>query len=133
MAKAPIKCSIITPERQVLETEVTSVIIPSHDGQTGILENRAPLLCELGTGVLTVETADDGKKQFFVDGGFSQVIKNEVIVLTERAADADDLVRADAEKALIEAEQMTAQDEAAGLQRSRAIARAETQLKLAKH
>ena len=133
MAKAPIKCSIVTPEGQVLETEATSVIIPAHDGQTGILENRAPLLCELGTGVLTVQTADDGTKQFFVDGGFSQVLKNEVVVLTERAADVDDIVRADAEKALADAEQMPMPNEAATEQRNRAIARAKTQLKLAKH
>ena len=82
-----IKCSVITPERQVLDTAATQVIIPAHDGLIGILFNRAPLLCELGKGTLRINTVGEGEKQIPIDGGFAQVLDNEVIVLTERAGE----------------------------------------------
>jgi len=130
MAKA-LHCSVITPERQVFDADATSVVIPAHDGLVGILDGRAPLLCELGTGVLRVDAAGSGARQFFVDGGFAQVLNNEVIVLSERAAAAEDISRAEAAKALEAAEGMPARDEAATAARNRAIAGAKTRLKLA--
>ncbi len=125
-------CSVITPEEQVLEARATSVVIPAHDGQIGILENRAPLLCELGTGVLRIDTTSEGPKEFFVDGGFAQVLDNNVMVLTERAVAAEDLDRVAARQALAEAEQMPLTDLACVAARNKAIARAKTQLRLAK-
>ncbi|MBN2562425.1 MAG: ATP synthase F1 subunit epsilon [Phycisphaerae bacterium] len=133
MAKeSSLQCSVITPEEQVLETTATAVVIPAHDGLIGILKDRAPLLCELGTGVLRVDTTDQGSREFCVDGGFAQVLNNEVIVLTERAAAAEDIVRADVEKALAEAEKMPMDGEQALKDRRRAIDRARTQLRIAR-
>jgi F-type H+-transporting ATPase subunit epsilon len=129
---APIHCSIITPERQVFDARATAVVIPAHDGLTGILRDRAPLLCELGTGVLRVDTETGESREFYVDGGFAQVLNNEVTVLTERSAAGDDLSRAEAQKALAAAEQMPAVDEAALAARRRAIARAKAQLRIAR-
>jgi hypothetical protein len=54
-----------------------------------------------------------------------------VIVLTEHAAAAEDIVRAEAEKALAEAEQMPTKDIDAVEARSKAIDRAKTQLRMA--
>ncbi len=130
-APAPIQCSIITPEAQLLDAKASAVVIPAHDGQIGILENRAPLLCELGTGVMRVDTPDQGPRVFYVDGGFAQVLDNEVIVLTERAAAAADIVRAEAQEALTAAEQMPLLGAEALQARNRAIARAKAQLRIA--
>lgn len=80
-----IHCSVITPEQQVLDANATAVVIPAHDGQVGILFNRAPLLCELGKGTLRIDTVDEGQKKVRISGGFAQVLNNEVTVLTERA------------------------------------------------
>ncbi|MFQ5424029.1 MAG: ATP synthase F1 subunit epsilon, partial [Phycisphaerae bacterium] len=123
----PIQCSVITPEEQVLETQASSIVIPAHDGQIGILKDRAPLLCELGIGILHVD-AD----AFFVDGGFAQVLDNRVTLLTERSAAADQIDRADAEKALAEAEGMAAADERSAEARRKAIQRAKVKLELAR-
>jgi len=123
----PIQCSVITPEEQVLETQASSIVIPAHDGQIGILKDRAPLLCELGIGVLRVDSDD-----YFVDGGFAQVLDNRVTLLTERSAPAGQIDRADAEKALSEAERMTAADERSAEARRKAIQRAKVKLQLAR-
>ena len=133
MAKsATVHCSVITPEEQVLDTNATSVVIPAHDGRIGILTDRAPLLCELGIGVLKVDTVDHGERFFYVDGGFAQVLNNEVTILTERAAAAENVSRSDAQKALAEAEQMPGGTLQAREARDRAMQRAKTQIHIAK-
>ncbi|MFQ5410985.1 MAG: F0F1 ATP synthase subunit epsilon [Phycisphaerae bacterium] len=84
--KTDIHCSVITPEEQVLETTADQVIIPAHDGKIGILNMRAPLLCELGQGTLRIDTTEAGQKSVEISGGFAQVLHNEVIILTETAS-----------------------------------------------
>lgn len=130
--KGPIECSVITPERQVLSTSATAVVFPAHDGLVGILNGRAPLLCELGTGVLRVDSTEGGTKEVFIDAGFAQVLNNEVTILTERAELAENISRSAAEKALSEAEALPAHDEASVGARQKAIARAKTQVSIAK-
>ena len=46
------QCVIVTPEAQVFDESVTQAIVPAHDGQIGILTDRAPLLVKLGVGAL---------------------------------------------------------------------------------
>ncbi len=75
---------VITPEHQVLEQPVDSVVIPAHDGELGVLRNRSPLMCELGIGQLRY-TAAGRTQRMFIDGGFAQVLDNQVTVLTNRA------------------------------------------------
>ena len=55
---ASFHCSVVTPERVVLETEARFVALPAHDGEVGILPGRAPLLVALGVGRLRVQSAD---------------------------------------------------------------------------
>ncbi len=133
MSADAIHCSVITPERQVVDTTATSVIIPAHDGQIGILPGRAPLLCKLGIGVLKMETTGEGTKELYVDGGFAQVLNDNVIVLTERAAEGKDISKADAEKSLAAAESMPAHTEDEVAARQLAIERAKTRIKVAQN
>lgn len=130
--EAPIDCSVITPEKQVLSTPASAVVFPAHDGLVGILQDRAPLLCELGTGVMRVDVPGGPSKQVFIDAGFAQVLDNQVTILTERAALAEDIHRADAEKELAAAERMPTSDEASIAERQKAIERAKAQISIAK-
>ena len=77
-------CQLITPEAMVLDAEAQSVVLSAHDGQMGILRDRAPLLCKLGIGELRVTTAERTQR-YYVDGGFAHVLGNQVTVLTQQA------------------------------------------------
>lgn len=77
-------CSVVTPEQAVLECEATFVALPAHDGEIGILFNRAPLLCRLGSGQLRVESAEE-KRVLYVAGGFAEMVANRLTILTEEA------------------------------------------------
>ncbi|HYU35435.1 MAG TPA: ATP synthase F1 subunit epsilon [Thermoanaerobaculia bacterium] len=98
MATNTFHCSVITPERAVLEADATFVAFPAHDGEVGILKNHAPLLYKLGVGVLRVKTAE-GEQAFFVDGGFAQMVENRLTLLTEQARPVAEVDRAAAERA----------------------------------
>lgn len=129
--KGGIRCTIITPDRRVLDTQVSSVVIPAHDGQIGILRGRAPLVCRLGIGVLKLQSAPgEAERRYYIDGGFAQVRDDNVTVLTQAAMEPGQVDRAAAEAALRSAIEMKIPDEAAYVARNSAIARAKTQLML---
>ena len=72
MAEDTFHCSVVTPERAVLECDAVSAVFPAWDGEIGILPGRAPLLCRLGLGILRAKTAEE-THLFFIDGGFAQI------------------------------------------------------------
>ncbi len=120
-------CSVVTPERAVLECDASSAVFPAHDGEIGILPQRSALLCRLGTGVLRV-TSEGGERKFFIDGGFAQMVDNKLTLLTEQARGTDEVALDAARQALEEARAMPVED---GYdQRQAAIERARAQLKL---
>ena len=123
-------CSVITPERAVLEADATFVAFPAHDGEVGILPGRAPLLFKMGIGSLRVETPE-GNREFFVDGGFAQMVENRLTLLTEQAKAVEEIDPAAAERALAEAREMPMVTEAEFAARQRAVSRAETQIRMA--
>lgn len=132
MAKATtFQCSVVTPEKIVLDTPATFVAFPAHDGEVGVLMNRAPLVCRMGIGTLRIESPQ-GNHTFFVDGGFAQVVDNRLTLLTEQAKKQQDISAPNAEKAMVEARALPAKSEEAFAKRQRAVKRAQVQLKLAK-
>jgi F-type H+-transporting ATPase subunit epsilon len=95
----------------------------------GVLTHRAPLVCKLGIGTLRVEAPEE-THVMFIDGGFAQVVRNRLTILTEQARNPEDLDAAAAEHALAEARAMKITDEASLAARDAAIKRAKVQLKL---
>jgi F-type H+-transporting ATPase subunit epsilon len=75
---------IATPERQLVDENVVRVEIPGKDGYLGILPQHAPLLSELGAGVLSY-SSDSQDKLLAINGGFLEVLDDEVRVLAEHA------------------------------------------------
>lgn len=82
-----LKVSVISPESVLFEGEVSSVVAPAYDGEVGILENHAPMMTLLGSGVLRLGAAASEKK-FAIEGGFLQVVENNVRIVTEKASAA---------------------------------------------
>ena len=130
MAKeSTFRCSVITPEAAVLEADVTSVVFPAHDGQIGILRDRAPLLCKLGIGELRADMPK-GSRRFFIDGGFAQVVHNNLIILTQEAVPAEKLDAETARTELADAIAVSAPTLETQEKRSRDQARARAKLRI---
>ena len=75
--------SVISPEASLYEGDATSVVAPAFDGEVGILTGHAPMMTLLGKGELRVEGGAGGRS-FSIEGGFLQVVNNQVRVVTER-------------------------------------------------
>ncbi|MEX1024943.1 MAG: F0F1 ATP synthase subunit epsilon [Planctomycetota bacterium] len=89
---------IITPERIVLDTVVSSVKIPGVDGLIGILPRHAPMVAALDIGML--HYAVDGKDQaIFVSGGFAEVRNDTVRVVSEAGERPEEIDEERARKA----------------------------------
>ncbi|HEX8339821.1 MAG TPA: F0F1 ATP synthase subunit epsilon [Tepidisphaeraceae bacterium] len=79
------RCVIVTPESQVLDQSATQVILPAHDGQMGILTDRAPVLVKLGKGHLSIDIEGGRRQTFAVRGGVAQMKDNVLTVATTEA------------------------------------------------
>jgi F-type H+-transporting ATPase subunit epsilon len=77
--------SVISPERVLYEGQARGVVAPAFDGEVGILPSHAPMMTLLGRGVLRVDGGEGGQLRFRVEGGFLQVVQDQVRVVTERA------------------------------------------------
>jgi F-type H+-transporting ATPase subunit epsilon len=85
-----LNVTVVTPETTVFEEPAEFVALPLFDGELGVAVNHSPMIGRLGFGELRVRSAG-GTKSFYVDGGFVEVAKNNVSVLTNRAVPADQL------------------------------------------
>lgn len=121
--------AVVTPEQKALEAEVTFVALPAHDGEIGIMRNRAPLLVRLAPGALRADT-DGGPRTLYIDGGFAEMADNRLTVLTEAAIRPEELDAEAVELELAEARALKIPDEAAFAERQRALQRARVQRKL---
>ena len=92
--------SVLTPDNEIFYGNITSVKVPSIDGQFQVLNNHAPIVAAMGNGTVEIVTGDgeysvyndetnsmdkateNGKRiGFTVTGGFIEVLNNEVSLL----------------------------------------------------
>jgi F-type H+-transporting ATPase subunit epsilon len=81
---------VATPERLLVDEQVTEAELPGKNGYLGVLPGHAPLLSALGAGVLTYSTGG-GQEVLAIDGGFVEVQGDHVRVLAEHAEYARDI------------------------------------------
>lgn len=126
---ATFQCSVVTPERAILECDAKFVALPAWDGEVGVLRNRAPLLCRLGIGALRIETPGENHL-LYVDGGFAEMAENKLTILTSAARLPDELDATEIAKIRESAQGMEVRDEASFKARQDALQRARVQQKL---
>ena len=119
-----LHCSVITPEREVVDAEAQEVMLPMHDGLVGVLPGHAPFLFILGTGLLRYRDPQKREHAVFIDRGFGHVRENEVSILTTDAVTKEDLDSSKAETQLREARAMPTSTIEEVQSRSEAIQRA---------
>jgi F-type H+-transporting ATPase subunit epsilon len=85
-----IELEVVTPERHVLSDSVQSLEIPGKDGYLGILPGHAPLITELGIGILTYHKGAE-VRYLTVIHGYAEVLPDRVIVLAELSERAEEI------------------------------------------
>lgn len=130
MAKK-LQCTVVTPERKAVDQAADFVALPLYDGEIGISPDHAPLIGRLGYGEMRFRQ-DGTVSRFYVDGGFVQVVGNQVTVLTAQAIPADQVDEVAAQEQLEAAQQQPATTPEQLQIRDRSVAQARGQLRVAR-
>lgn len=95
------------------DEDVYEVVLPTADGEIGVLQDHMPLVSVAKTGVIMVrrdpKTADSQREFFATNGGVIEVSDNTLRVLVDEADHADEVNEAEAQKALERAQKMKAE------------------------
>lgn len=99
----PLTLEIVTPDARVYSDTIDSVVIPTVEGEVGILPGHIPLLTQVEHGELRVTK---GAETLFlaISGGFAEIEGNRVHVLAENAISEEKIDEKAVEEALRRAE-----------------------------
>ncbi len=98
------KIRLISPEGVKYEGEADEAVLPTQNGEIGILANHEPLVALLKPGEIRLK--DGGKEHFLATyGGVVKVANNVVEVLAESATFVDELDQIKINEARVRAEQ----------------------------
>lgn len=73
---------IVTPERKILSTQASELVIPGSEGYFGVLPGHAPLLAKLGVGEVSYKDAT-GTHYLAAADGVVEVLPDRVTVLAQ--------------------------------------------------
>jgi F-type H+-transporting ATPase subunit epsilon len=95
------------------DEDVYEVILPTLDGEIGVLQDHMPLVSVAKTGAIIVRRNpkdSDAQREFFAtNGGAIEVSDNTLRVLVDEADHADEINEAEVQKALERAQKMKAE------------------------
>jgi F-type H+-transporting ATPase subunit epsilon len=95
------------------DEDVYEVILPTLDGEIGVLQDHMPLVSVAKSGAIAVRRNakdSDAQREFFAtNGGAIEVSDNTLRVLVDEADHADEINEAEVQKALERAQKMKAE------------------------
>ena len=94
---------IITPNSSILKTQALEAIIPSYEGERGILKDHISLITFLRPGFIKI--INESEKKYFVEEGTVEFSDNNLLILTSTVKIIDDLEASFIEKSIKKAEE----------------------------
>ena len=86
------KIEIVSPEKKIFFDEnVTEVVIPSYEGEMGIMKDHISLISFLKPGIIQVLKNSEKKGQFFIEDGIAEFSENCLILLSSKIINLKDL------------------------------------------
>ena len=76
---------IISPDQSIIKLETIEVVVPSFEGQMGILKDHIPLITFLRPGLIIIK--GEVEKKYYVEEGTVEFSKNSLLILTSTARD----------------------------------------------
>lgn len=108
-----IHFQLVALSGQKFDDDVYEVILPTLEGEIGVLQNHMPLVSVATSGAIAVRRDardSDANREFFaISGGLIEVSDNTLRVLVDEADHADDINEAEAEAAVERARQLKAE------------------------
>lgn len=98
-----IRLQLITLSGTKFDDDVYEVLVPTMDGQIGVLPGHMPLISVAKSGVISVRRGerdlDIAMEHFAVSGGVVEVLDNTLRILVDEADHAEEINEAEAQAA----------------------------------
>jgi F-type H+-transporting ATPase subunit epsilon len=108
-----IHLQLVTLSGKKFDDNVYEVILPTLDGQIGVLQDHMPLISAATNGVISIrknsKDSDAAMDHFATNGGVIEVSNNSLKVIVDEADHADTINEAEAQAALERAQKMKAE------------------------
>jgi F-type H+-transporting ATPase subunit epsilon len=96
---------IITPMRTAVDAAVSSVLVPSVQGEMEVLPGHADIIVALDNGELIYRPVVGAQQSVFVGGGFLQVSSDLMMLVTDTVLEADEIDTNSVEEAIARAQE----------------------------
>lgn len=100
-----LSINVLTPQAQVFSGEADEVLVPSVNGELGILPNHVSLLTQIMPGEIQIKTGSK-TQSIAIMGGYIEVNNNIINILGDYAIRAEDIEVAKVEQAKQKAEKL---------------------------
>lgn len=84
-AQARMNVEVVSPARSLAKLPANAINIPGKDGYLGVLPGHAAFVTELGLGELSIEKDGKDALKMLINGGYMEVVNDQVIVLVDSA------------------------------------------------
>jgi F-type H+-transporting ATPase subunit epsilon len=95
---------IIRPDKTLIETKTTEVVLPAFEGQMTILKDHISLITFLRPGIIEIKIENE-KKIFYIEEGTVEFFNNNLLILSSTVRDIFELNNEEINK-LINEEQL---------------------------
>ncbi len=132
-----VRFELVTLDGAKFAGEVYEVLLPTLDGQIGVLRDHMPLISVATHGVVSIRRKsgdrDDMMEHYATNGGVIEVRDNVLRLLVDEADAEDEINEAEVQKAIDEAKKLKAQakDQVSIQNAQNLIDRHETRLRVA--
>ncbi len=90
--KDTYKIGIISPEKVVFSDEnIQEVILPSYEGEIGILKDHISIISFLKPGIVKILKSSENVNSFFVEDGIIEFYNNNLTVLSSKIVNIKNL------------------------------------------
>ena len=108
------KVEIVSPEKVVFSDEnIHEVILPSYEGEMGILKNHISIISFLKPGIVKILKSSKHVSSFFVEDGIIEFFNNNLTILSGKILDIKDLNKETIELLIKETEKILSNEKLA--------------------
>lgn len=122
-----IELIIATPEREVYREQVSSVTIPTVQGEITVLAHHLPVTTILKHGDVLIRK-DGSEEPYAVSGGFIEVQPHRLLIMADTAEHVAEIDEARAREAVARAEQVKAEQMTSTVDYTQVLAKLERDL-----
>ena len=101
------KIEIVSPEKVIFADEnVLEVVLPSYEGEMGILKDHIPIISFLRPGIVKILKSPENVNSFFVQDGIIEFYNNNLTILSTKIINIKNLNKEKIDQLITETEKI---------------------------